>query len=161
MLKLSTSFSKKVPVPGQEFSSQSYHAAVELELSDKLQPHELQGQIHATFDMVRQAVEMVRQLAPELIVDGEMQANTALNADILNGTYPFNRFQQPANVLIFPSMEAANIAYKLVQQLANADVIGPILVGMRKPVHIMQRGDEVKDIVNLAALAVVKAQRQE
>ncbi|HEY3288924.1 MAG TPA: NADP-dependent malic enzyme [Anaerolineae bacterium] len=114
---------------------------------------------HPHTDMVRQAVEMVRQRKPDLIVDGEMQANTALDAAILDGTYPFNQLQQPANCLIFPSMEAANIAYKLVQQLAHADVIGPILVGMRKPVHIMQRGDEVKDIVNLAALAVVKAQR--
>ncbi len=116
---------------------------------------------HPQTDMVRDAVEIVRQRQPDLIVDGEMQANTALNAEILNGTYPFNRLHEPANVLIFPSMEAANIAYKLVQQLANADVIGPILVGMRKPVHIMQRGDEVKDIVNLAALAVVKAQNLE
>ncbi len=112
-------------------------------------------------DMVRQAVDIVRQRQPDLIVEGEMQANTALSEEVLNGTYPFNRLQKEANVLIFPTMEAANIAYKLVQQLANAEVIGPILVGMRKPVHIMQRGDEVKDIVNLAALAVVKAQNQE
>ena len=113
---------------------------------------------HPHTEMVREAVEIVRQRAPDLIIDGEMQANTALSEEILNRTYPFNRLRQSANVLIFPSMEAANIAYKLVQQLANAEVIGPILVGMRKPVHIMQRGDEVKDIVNLAAMAVVKAQ---
>jgi malate dehydrogenase (oxaloacetate-decarboxylating)(NADP+) len=116
---------------------------------------------HPNTEMVRQAVNIVRQRQPDLIVDGEMQADTALNEGILNGTYPFNRLRKEANVLIFPSMEAANIAYKLVQQLANAEVIGPILVGMRKPVHIMQRGDEVKDIVNLAALAVVKAQNRE
>ncbi len=113
---------------------------------------------HPHTEMVREAVEIVRQRRPDLIIDGEMQANTALSEEILNRTYPFNRLRQAANVLIFPSMEAANIAYKLVQQLANAEVIGPILVGMRKPVHILQRGDEVKDIVNLAAMAVVKAQ---
>jgi malate dehydrogenase (oxaloacetate-decarboxylating)(NADP+) len=107
---------------------------------------------------VRQAVEIVRERKPDLAIDGEMQANTALSEEILNGTYPFNRLRQAANVLIFPTMEAANIAYKLVAQLASAEVTGPILVGMRKPVHIMQRGDEVKDIVNLAAMAVVKAQ---
>ncbi|MCL5996982.1 MAG: NADP-dependent malic enzyme [Chloroflexi bacterium] len=116
---------------------------------------------HPQTDMVRQAVEIVRQRQPDLVVDGELQANVALNEDLLNDTYPCNMLQQEANVLIFPSMEAANIAYKLVQRLANADVIGPILVGMRKPVHIMQRGDEVKDIVNLAAMAVVKAQHLE
>jgi len=106
-------------------------------------------------------VNIVRQRQPDLIVDGEMQADTALNEGVLNGTYPFNRLRKEANVLIFPSMETANIAIKLVQELANAEVIGPILVGMRKPVHIMERGDEVKDIVNLAALAVVKAQNRE
>ena len=63
-------------------------------------------------------------------------------------------------MLIFPSLEAGNIGYKLVQQLAQAEVIGPILVGMRKPVHVLQRGDEVKDIVNLAALAVLEAQKR-
>ena len=116
---------------------------------------------HPNTEMVRQAVNIVRQRQPDLIVDGEMQADTALNEGLLNSTYPFNRLRKEANVLIFPSMEAANIAIKLVQELANAEVIGPILVGMRKPVHIMERGDEVKDIVNLAALAVVKAQNRE
>jgi malate dehydrogenase (oxaloacetate-decarboxylating)(NADP+) len=113
---------------------------------------------HPQAEMVRQAVEIIRQRQPELPVDGELQANVALNEELLNDTYPCNNLKKEANVLIFPSMEAANIAYKLVQRLANAEVIGPMLVGMRKPVHIMQRGDEVKDIVNLAAMAVVKAQ---
>jgi malate dehydrogenase (oxaloacetate-decarboxylating)(NADP+) len=116
---------------------------------------------HPRADLVRQAVEIVRQREPQLIIDGEMQANTALSEEILNGTYPFNRLQGEANVLIFPNLEAGNIAYKLMQQLAHAEVVGPILVGMRKPVYILQRGDEVKDIVNLAAIAVVEAQKQE
>ncbi|HMA36649.1 MAG TPA: NADP-dependent malic enzyme [Chloroflexia bacterium] len=114
---------------------------------------------HPRTDMVRQAVTILHTRAPDLIVDGEVEAHVALSAEVLNDTYPRNTLQAAANVLIFPNLEAGNIAVKLVQQLAHAEVVGPILVGMRKPVHIVQRSDEVKDIVNLAALAVVKAQR--
>ncbi len=112
-------------------------------------------------EMVREAVDIVRRREPDLVIDGEMRANTALAADLLNSMYPFNRLQKEANVLIFPNLEAGNIAYRLVQQLANAEIVGPILVGMRKPVYVLQRDNEVKDIVNLAAIAVVEAQRQE
>jgi len=91
-------------------------------------------------------------------VDGEMQADTALVEDILDGTYDFATLEGPANVLIFPNLEAGNIGYKLLQRLGEADAIGPMLVGMDKPVHVLQRGDSVKDIVNLAAVAVVDAQ---
>jgi malate dehydrogenase (oxaloacetate-decarboxylating)(NADP+) len=115
---------------------------------------------HPRTEMVRQAVEIVQEREPSLLIEGEMRANTALVEEILNGTYPFNRLQKEANVLIFPNLEAGNIAYRLVQQLANAEIVGPILVGMRKPVYILQREDEVKDIVNLAAIAVVEAQKQ-
>ena len=115
---------------------------------------------HPRADKMRRAAEILAQRDPDLNVDGEIQANTALVAEILNGTYPFNRLGAEANILIFPSLEAGNIGYKLVQQLAQAEVIGPILVGMRKPVHVLQRGDEVKDIVNLAALAVLEAQNR-
>jgi malate dehydrogenase (oxaloacetate-decarboxylating)(NADP+) len=115
---------------------------------------------HPRADKMRRATEILREREPDLNVDGEIQANTALVAEILNGTYPFNRLGAEANILIFPSLEAGNIGYKLVQQLAQAEVIGPILVGMRKPVHVLQRGDEVKDIVNLAALAVLEAQNR-
>ena len=115
---------------------------------------------HPRSEMVRQATELVRQYAPDLVIEGELMADTALMAASLNETYPFNRLRTEANVLIFPNLEAGNIAYKLMQRLAEAEVVGPILVGMRKPVHILQRGDEVKDIVNLAALAVVQAQKQ-
>ncbi len=115
---------------------------------------------HPRADKMRRAAEILAERAPDLHVDGELQANTALVEEILNGTYPFNRLGAEANVLIFPSLEAGNIGYKLVQQLAQAEVIGPILVGMRKPVHVLQRGDEVKDIVNLAALAVLEAQHR-
>ena len=91
-------------------------------------------------------------------VDGEMQADTAVVEDILQGTYEFSDLTEPANVLVFPNLEAGNIGYKLLQRLGGADAIGPMLVGMDKPVHVLQRGDEVKDIVNLAGVAVVDAQ---
>ena len=94
-------------------------------------------------------------------VDGEMQADTALVEDILEGTYDFAELDGPANVLVFPNLEAGNIGYKLLQRLGGAEAIGPMLVGMDKPVHVLQRGDEVKDIVNLAATAVVDAQEEE
>ncbi|MGB9691741.1 MAG: NADP-dependent malic enzyme [Candidatus Sumerlaeaceae bacterium] len=113
---------------------------------------------HPRTEMVQQAVKMARQLDPTLQVDGELQANTALNAEHLNETYPFNILGGEANVLIFPNLEAGNIGYKLVARLADAELVGPILVGMKKPVHILQRGDEVKDIVNLTAIAVIGAQ---
>ncbi|WP_136716849.1 NADP-dependent malic enzyme [Halorientalis salina] len=91
-------------------------------------------------------------------VDGEMQADTAVVSEMLTGEYDFTDLDSPANVLVFPNLEAGNIAYKLLQRLGGADAIGPMLVGMDKPVHVLQRGDEVKDIVNLAAVAVVDAQ---
>jgi malate dehydrogenase (oxaloacetate-decarboxylating)(NADP+) len=91
-------------------------------------------------------------------VDGEMQADTAVVEDILNDTYEFADLDDPANVLVFPNLEAGNIGYKLLQRLGGAEAIGPMLVGMDEPVHVLQRGDEVKDIVNLAGVAVVDAQ---
>ncbi len=91
-------------------------------------------------------------------VDGEMQADTAVVEDILQDTYEFAQLDAPANVLVFPNLEAGNIGYKLLQRLGGAEAIGPMLVGMDKPVHVLQRGDEVKDIVNLAGVAVVDAQ---
>ena len=94
-------------------------------------------------------------------VDGEMQADTAVVEDMLAGTYGFSALDQPANVLVFPNLEAGNIAYKLLQRLGGAEAIGPMLVGMDQPVHVLQRGDEVKDIVNLAGVAVVDAQDDE
>jgi malate dehydrogenase (oxaloacetate-decarboxylating)(NADP+) len=98
--------------------------------------------------------------AADFQVDGEMQADTAVVEDILNGTYEFSELDDPANVLIFPNLESGNIGYKLLQRLGGAEAIGPMLVGMDKPVHVLQRGDEVKDIVNLAGVAVVDAQNE-
>jgi malate dehydrogenase (oxaloacetate-decarboxylating)(NADP+) len=109
----------------------------------------------------RRAVELLHEdPAVDFPVDGEMQADTAVVEEILGGTYDFADLEEPANVLVFPNLEAGNIGYKLLQRLGGAEAIGPMLVGMEKPVHVLQRGDEVKDIVNLAGVAVVDAQSQ-
>jgi malate dehydrogenase (oxaloacetate-decarboxylating)(NADP+) len=116
---------------------------------------------HPLADKVRRAVEIVRQRAPELMVDGEMQADTAVSPETFSGLFPFSTLEGGANVLVFPELQSANVAYKLVQRLGGAEAIGPILVGMRHPVHVLQHGHEVKDIVNMAAIAVVDAQELE
>jgi len=113
---------------------------------------------HPLTEKVRRAVELVRQRAPGLMVDGEMQADTAVVPEILEATYPFSALKGGANVLIFPNLEAGNIAYKLLARIGGAEAIGPILMGLSKPVHVLQRGAEVNDIVNMAAIAVVDAQ---
>ncbi|MGE5570983.1 MAG: phosphate acetyltransferase [Rhodospirillales bacterium] len=113
---------------------------------------------HPLADKVRRAVEIVRQRKPNLIIDGEMQADTAVVPEILAETYPFAAIKGGANVLVFPNLEAGNIAYKLLARIGDCEVIGPILMGMSKPVHVLQRGAEVNDIVNVAAIAVVDAQ---
>ena len=110
---------------------------------------------------VRRAARQLRDdPAVEFPVDGEMQADTAVLKERLAGTYEFSDLDEAANVLVFPNLEAGNIGYKLLQRLGGAEAIGPMLVGMDKPVHVLQRGDEVKDIVNLAGVAVVDAQSQ-
>jgi len=116
---------------------------------------------HPLTDKVRLATELVRKRAPALIIDGEMQADTAVVEDILTETYPFNTLRAPANVLVFPSLDAGNIAYKLMQRLGGAEAIGPILTRLRKPVHVLQRGAEVDEIINMAAVAAVEAQEKE
>jgi malate dehydrogenase (oxaloacetate-decarboxylating)(NADP+) len=113
---------------------------------------------HPLSDKVRRAVDLVRQRAPGLMIDGEMQADTAVVPQILEETYPFSTLKGGANVLIFPNLEAGNIAYKLLQRIGGAELIGPLLTGLAKPVHVLQRGSEVNDIVQVAAIAVVDAQ---
>ena len=115
---------------------------------------------HPDAEKVAKAVEIVRQRDPGLVIDGEMQADTALDAESLLSTYPFSRLTEPANVLIFPNLSAGNIAYKLLHRLGGATAIGPILVGMRRPVHVLEQGASVEDIVNMAAVAVVDAQNR-
>jgi malate dehydrogenase (oxaloacetate-decarboxylating)(NADP+) len=107
----------------------------------------------------REAADRLRARADvDYPVDGEMQADTALVEEMLRGTYDFSELDEPASVLVFPNLEAGNIGYKLLQRLGDAEAIGPMLVGMDSPVHVLQRGDSVKDILNLAAVAVVDAQ---
>ncbi len=115
---------------------------------------------HPAAAKVRKAVEILHQREPDLAADGEMQADTAVVDAILKGTYGWSRLDAPANVLIFPELQSANIAYKLIWRLAKAEAIGPILLGMDKAVHVLQRGVEVADIVNIAALAVLDAQER-
>ncbi len=114
---------------------------------------------HAAAVKVRKAVQIARERFPEIPMDGEMQADTAVVRDIINETYPFSAVKGDANILIFPSLDAGNIAYKLLSRLGGAQVIGPILMGLSKPVHILQRGASVNDIVNVAAVAAVEAQQ--
>jgi malate dehydrogenase (oxaloacetate-decarboxylating)(NADP+) len=116
---------------------------------------------HPLADKVRRAVELVKQRAPSLMVDGEMQAETAITPEIIEQTYPFSSLKGGANVLIFPNLEAGNVAYKLLARLGGAEAVGPILMGLSKPVHVLQRGAEVNEIVNVAAIAVVDAQEAE
>jgi len=113
---------------------------------------------HPLAEKVRKAVELVRLREPGLMVDGEMQADTAIVPEILEETFPFSTLKGGANVLIFPNLEAGNIAYKLLGRIAGVELIGPILMGLSRPVHVLQRGAEVNDIVNIAAVAVVDAQ---
>jgi len=93
------------------------------------------------------------------MVDGEMQADTAVTPQLIDEVYPFSTLERGANVLVFPDLQSANVAFKLVQRLGGAEAIGPILMGIRKPVHMLYQGSEVKDIVHMTALAVVDAQK--
>ena len=111
---------------------------------------------HPLSEKVRKAVEIIKREHPEIVVDGEMQADTAVTPQIIDERYPFSQVKD-ANVLIFPSLESANIAYKLLQRLGDALAIGPILLGVGAPVHVLQTGDEVRDIVNVAAVAAMDA----
>ena len=113
---------------------------------------------HESSDRVRLAVEMIHRRCPDLLVDGEMQADTAVLPERIETTYPFSPLRGGANVLVFPSLNAGNIVYKLLASLGGMQVIGPILMGLARPVHVLQRDSSVSDIVHLAALAAVESQ---
>ncbi len=115
---------------------------------------------HPLSDKVRRAVELTKARRPDLQVDGEMQADTAVVADIIEDRYSFSAVKD-ANVLVFPSLESANIAYKLLARLGKAKAIGPILLGMGAPVHVLQTGDDVNAIVQIASVAVMDAMARE
>ena len=113
--------------------------------------------VHEESYKVQDAVEFVKELRPDIICDGEMQADTAVVSEILEKEFPFSKVQGGANVLIFPNLSAGNIAYKLFERLTSATVIGPVLMGMKKPIHVLQRGATVDDIINMTAIGVVEA----
>ncbi len=111
---------------------------------------------------VASAVQRAKEVYPELAIDGEVQANVALNGHLMNENFPFSELaDKRVNTLVFPDLTSGNIAYKLVGEIGGAELLGPILMGMRKPVHILQLGSSVREIVNMVALAVVEAQRIE
>lgn len=111
---------------------------------------------------VREAVDFLHTNHPDLIVDGELQADFALNDEMLKNKFPFSKLAgKKVNTLIFPNLEAANITYKLLKELYKVDSIGPIMLGMEKPVHIFQLGASVEEMVNMVAVAVVDAQEKE
>jgi malate dehydrogenase (oxaloacetate-decarboxylating)(NADP+) len=116
---------------------------------------------HPLAEKVRMAVELAKRRAPRLMIDGEMQADTAVTPEILSEIFPFSSLKGGANVLICPDLTSANISYKLLARLGEAVAIGPILLGIRKPVYLLVPGNEVADIVNMTAMAVFESRRQQ
>jgi len=115
-----------------------------------------------TPNKVRETARLLHKNHPEIVVDGEMQGNFAINNELLNENFPFSTLaNSPANTLIFPNLESGNIAYKLLQELGGAEAVGPILLGLNKSVHIVQLGSSVREIVNMVTIAVVDAQAKE
>jgi malate dehydrogenase (oxaloacetate-decarboxylating)(NADP+) len=115
---------------------------------------------HPLTEKVRKATEIIKQRDPNLIVDGEMMADTAMSSEMLNELYPFSILKEPANILICPDLTSANIAYKLLSRVGGASAIGPILLGIRRPVYLLTPGVEVNDIVNITAMAVFASQHE-
>ena len=114
---------------------------------------------HPQYDKIMKAKEIIRQKDPDLLVEGGMHADVAVSTEMLQKRYPFSVLQSEANVLIFPDLMSANTSYKLLEQLGGATSIGPILLGMSKPVHVLQAfASTVQDIVNITAIAVLDAQ---
>src|SRR5690606_30294617 len=111
---------------------------------------------------VREPAKILRERAPHIIADGDIQANFALNSNLLQSNFPFSTLNgEPANTLVFPNLESGNIAYKLLQEAGNAEAVGPILLGMNKPVHVLQLDSSVREIVNMVTIAVVDVQEYE
>ena len=116
---------------------------------------------HPDAERVKEGVRIARNKNPDLVIDGEMQADTALVPEILQKEYPFNRLGGPANVLVFPELAAANVAYKLLDRLGGAKAVGPLLMGISKPFNVLQRGADMENIVNVIAITVAQAQDME
>jgi malate dehydrogenase (oxaloacetate-decarboxylating)(NADP+) len=112
-------------------------------------------------DKTSKAVEILHKACPGLIVDGELQANFAINNNLLKEQFPFSTLvDKDVNTFIFPNLASGNIAYKLMQELGGAEAIGPVLMGLKKPVHVLQLGSSVREIVNMVTIAVVDAQNK-
>ncbi|MBT8393287.1 MAG: NADP-dependent malic enzyme, partial [Bacteroidia bacterium] len=110
---------------------------------------------------IREAVSYLHKNNPELIVDGELQTDFALNRELLKEIFPFSKLAgKKVNTLIFPNLDSANITYKLIKELNKAESIGPIIMGLKKPAHILQLGASVDEIVNMTAIAVIDAQKK-
>ena len=109
----------------------------------------------------RETVRILHERFPDMVVDGDLQANFALNPTLLSDNFPFSTLNgAPANTLIFPTLESGNIAYKLLQEIGDAEAVGPILLGLKKSVHVLQLGSSVREIVNMVTIAVVDAQEK-
>jgi malate dehydrogenase (oxaloacetate-decarboxylating)(NADP+) len=115
---------------------------------------------HPSSIKVRDAVEIVRRRRSDILIDGEMQADVAVVPELIESRYAFSRVKD-ANVLVFPDLASANVAYKLLARLGGAETIGPILLGIGAPVHVLQAGDDVEDIVAITAVAVTDAQTRD
>jgi malate dehydrogenase (oxaloacetate-decarboxylating)(NADP+) len=116
---------------------------------------------HAQVDVVRRATEIVRQRAPRLEVEGEMQLEVAVDPDVAREHFPFSRIQGDANVLVFPDLQSGNLGYKLMQRLGGAETIGPILTGLKKPVHCVGPSSDDNEIIHMTAIAAVEAELRE
>ena len=117
--------------------------------------------ISETSKKVAEAVKILHEKFPKMVVDGEIQPDFAMNSDLLND-YPFSKLgKEPANVFVFPNLESSNISYKIIRGMNAAQVVGPILMGLKQPVHVLQMRSSVDEIVNLATIAVLDAQRRE
>ena len=109
---------------------------------------------------MRKALEILKMKHPTLVVDGEMQAHLPFDIELLKENYPFSDLVDGgANILIFPNLSASNIAYNLVKEIAKIEKVGPLLLGLKKPVHVLQLGSTTREIVNMIAIAVVDAQK--
>lgn len=115
---------------------------------------------HPLSNRVAEATELVRQRRPDILIDGEVQADFAVDGELMEAEYPFSQIRS-ANVLVFPQLGSANISYKLLKKLGGAETIGPILVGLGAPVHVLAQGDSVEEIVAMAAVAVMDAQQHQ
>jgi malate dehydrogenase (oxaloacetate-decarboxylating)(NADP+) len=110
-------------------------------------------------DKTREAVRLAKKKYPDLVIDGDIQANVAFNTEIQQESFPFSALsKEGANTIVFPNLESGNIAYKLLTEIGGAEAIGPVLLGMKKPVHVLQLGSSIREIINMAAIAVVDAQ---